>query len=63
MEEKNITIMVREEEIEVTEKEFEYLKEIYGTPTEKISNCCGAVMEEDICTDCLEHCKPIYIFG
>ena len=55
--------MVREEEIEVTEKEFEYLKEIYGTPSEKISNCCGAVMEEDICTDCLEHCKPIYIFG
>lgn len=55
-------VIVKEKEQIVGEKTFEMLLKVFGEP-EIMSNCCGAKIKGGLCEDCLEHCKPIYIFG
>ena len=65
MEKISILIRINDKEVEkeVMEQEYDFIVETLGLPSEEISNCCGARVEEDLCCECLEHCKPIYIFG
>ncbi len=58
-----IRINGKEIEKEVTQEEYDFIVKTLGVPSEKISNCCGSTVEENICTDCLEHCGTVYVFG
>ena len=56
------TIIITEKERIVREEKFKKLIQLFGVPDE-ISNCCSAKIKGGLCSDCLEHCEPIYIFG
>lgn len=63
-----VECLILGEEKELTEEEFEFVKQLLGEPVE-ISNCCSYEIEEPTqdhtarCPDCKEGCGIIYVWG
>ncbi len=56
------TCEINGKEKDLTNEEFEFVRFTLGEP-EIISNCCGCEVIQDICQDCYEHCKVVYLFS
>lgn len=62
LQEKNIHVLINDNERTFTQEEFEVAKQILGTP-DRVSNCCSSsIDDEGLCMDCGEHCGELYIF-
>lgn len=54
---------------ELTIKEFEFVKQLLGEPTDEISNCCGSNVyphnandHTSRCGECKEGCGVVYVW-
>ena len=64
----NIDCEIFGREWELTEDEFEFVKQLLGEPTGEVSNCCGGEIYEPIinhtarCPECKEGCGVVYLW-
>lgn len=67
--EKKLECLILGVEWKLTQEEFEFVEQLLGSPTDEISNCCGASLyggsssdHFGMCGECYENCGVVYVW-